>query len=1330
MCGIAGIFVPSTAALRADTAAASVKAMTQSLVHRGPDGHGQWADERGRCFLGHRRLSIIDTSEAGLQPMSGADGRWVISFNGEIYNYRELKAELQGKGVQFKGRTDTEVLLEAVARQGHEALSRLDGMFAFAVFDKTTGKILLARDAFGEKPLYYATLAGGAVAFASELQALELAPGFDPTVSVDAMAEVLSFQYIGAPRSIYQSVRKLEPGCWMEIDADGKIETGRFFKFEPRGVSVGSRTMSDLADELEDILVRSLERRLIADVPLGAFLSGGVDSSVVCALVRRKLQVPLKTFSTGFSDAPESEHLVARAFAEHLETEHYENLVSPDVSGFLDRIGGLLDEPNGDSSCLPTFLLSQFVRQHVTVAVSGDGGDEMFGGYGRYFATLEDRDRHRASGELGPFHPGSIYYGNRILVGQEAFIQDLFGFVPDGYAAHLARVREELDVSLASGLLEGMRLQDVENYLPGAVLPKVDRMSMRNSLEVRTPFLNTELARFAQRLPESVLVQEGRGKLVLRELAYRYLPRDLIDLPKKGFGLPMSDWARASLIDVAQKLLLSDEGRLASAFGRSNLDRYVRHQTRNFSAYQLWGVVMLEHWLRKHPAVLPDLGPAASARKAARPVLDAIKVAPTLYLVAEGSNAPGVDPLENPAFRKLRTSSVTRMLELATIDFGRRGGEPQALRLPFWGEALSPEDANKLEGATLVFAEPEASSRFDYAEYAKYLAAGVRRVLLPSPYKEDEVAELEFQRRSRLSRATAAARLFVHRAGGGSLLAWMRALFGLGHVNSASFPYCKMGRFDTVTDVPNTDITDRYALFEGHLQMLPLETGHDEFRERPGRYSVWHQEFHFSPISAERSPQRPYWFVPINEATERVLPIRVRRHSGSSPEEQVSADKLLSQLHGSGEPVQLRPGDRVVVHTHALPPGGAERQWLYLAQTLKDAGYDVVFVTSHSLRGGNGHYLPELARLGIPHVDATELHFFGQMGMLARYPVLRDLTQTSVTASAAAGAIRLAAVFEDLQPKVVYTQLDEPNLTAALAALTVKIPRVVLSFRNYNPTNFAYLATPWFLPCYQLLARSPNVVFSGNFVGANEDYARWIGIDPSRVGHVPNVIEPGHFSAATDQEKAFVRSELGVKPGGKLVLGVFRLSEEKNPFLFVDVCARLCAERDDLVCAIAGAGMMENEVRERIRVRGVEDRIRVLGARRDVNVLMSSATLLLQTPEHEGMPNAVMEAQLLGLPVVSTAAGGTVDVIADGETGLLCSLDDEDGLVEACRALLDDPARTAAMSSAARQRVGNEFRKELLGQRYLRLVDPGAIWLEPDNSVSIFEARPETKISA
>ncbi len=614
MCGIAGLYLPHGVVLGPDAARGAVGGMTGAMVHRGPDADGIWSDSLGRCVLGHRRLSIIDTSDAGVQPMTGADGRHVVTFNGELYNYQEIRPTLQALGRRFQGRTDTEVLLEAMAEWGVDALPRFDGMFAFAMFDAASGALTLARDPFGEKPLYYTRLAGGAVAFASELQALERCPGFDARVDVAAMAEVLSFQYIGAPRCIYASVKKLQPGCWMRIDPDGGAATGRYFAYQPGSTGYSRRPLSDLADELEDILVRSIARRMIADVPLGAFLSGGVDSSTVCALVRRKLGRPLKTFSMGFLDAPESEHLAARAFAEHLGTEHYDEVLEPDISGFLTDIGSRLDEPNADSSCLPTYLLSRFARRHVTVSISGDGGDEMFGGYGRYFSTLDDLARRRRGEIGGEWTAGGVYYGNRVLVSAEPQVEQLLGFVPPAYAQLLCGLRARVDAS-GEALLGEMRRTDAENYMPGAVLPKVDRMSMQCSLEVRTPFLNAEVARFAERLPDAALVDGTRGKLVLREIAYRYLPRELVDLPKKGFGLPLSDWARASMLEVAGRLLENDDSRLRATFGPQGIARFMAHQRTpgQFSPYQVWATAMLESWLRHHPVELPSAAEAAAA---------------------------------------------------------------------------------------------------------------------------------------------------------------------------------------------------------------------------------------------------------------------------------------------------------------------------------------------------------------------------------------------------------------------------------------------------------------------------------------------------------------------------------------------------------------------------------------------------------------------------------------------------------------------------------------------------------------------------------------------
>jgi asparagine synthase (glutamine-hydrolysing) len=614
MCGIAGLYRPRRPFAIGESTGL-VQAMTDSLAHRGPDAQGQWSDPQGRCIFGHRRLSIIDTSQAGLQPFLSNDGRLVITFNGEIYNYRELKPLLENAGVRLRGRTDTEILIEALGLWGLAALEKLDGMYAFATFDTQTGELLLARDPFGEKPLYWMDLPDGGLAFASELQALERLPGFDGTVDLAAAGEVLCFQYIGAPRSIYRQVRKLRPGHWMRRSAAGEETNGSFFAFRPAEGRTDP-SLPELADELEDILVRSLRRRIRTDVPLGAFLSGGIDTSTACALLRRKLDIPLRTYSIGFKDTRESEHLTARAFARHLRTDHHELIIEPRAADFLSGLGRMLDEPNADSSCLPTHYLCGFARRGVTVAIGGDGGDEMFGGYRRYFATLDEQQRH-GEGRLPAWRPGAAHYGRRLLIAQEAQIRELFGFVPPELDDHLSRLRADVDAS-QDDLLAAMRRTDVENYLPGAVLAKVDRMSMRHALEVRTPYLSVELARFVEALPSSALARRDHGKLILREIAARYLPHRLVNLPKQGFGLPMTDWARNELLEVAAAMLAADDARLPAALGRESVLRFMEWRTPQAASLpRLWSIIMLESWLRHHPAIFPDV---ARERGAVKPV--------------------------------------------------------------------------------------------------------------------------------------------------------------------------------------------------------------------------------------------------------------------------------------------------------------------------------------------------------------------------------------------------------------------------------------------------------------------------------------------------------------------------------------------------------------------------------------------------------------------------------------------------------------------------------------------------------------------------------------
>jgi asparagine synthase (glutamine-hydrolysing) len=605
MCGIAGIY--SSVTLESSPAAntLSVINMLRTLAHRGPDAEGIWNDPLGRCCLGHRRLSIIDTSDAGRQPMVNVEGNWVVSFNGELYNFVELRVFLEQAGMRFRGRTDTEVLIQSIALWGTEAFSRFDGMFALAAFNIESGELLLARDPFGEKPLYYMEVPTVGLVFASELRALEQLPGFDGEVTLDAMAELLMFQYIGAPRTIYKCVKKLPPGCWLLAKEGAPPRVGRYFEFMPGMSGFDGRPVHELVDELESILTRSIERRMISDVPLGAFLSGGVDSSTVCALIRRKLKLPLKTFSIGFKGFNKSEHHAAEIFAQHLDTEHYCQVLLPHTRDFLLGIGQILDEPNADSSCFPTYLLSKYAREQVTVAISGDGGDEMFAGYDRYFSMLEKEREYLQAKQH--WQPGQTYYSYKILVMIEESIKQLFGGIPPNLNDHILGLRAEINND-GSPLFCKLRKTDVENYLPGAVLAKVDRMSMQHALEVRTPFLNTDLAHFAERLSLDSLYKPGRGKLILRELAYRYLPRNLVDAPKRGFGIPLSRWGKSELLKVLCELLDSEESRLGQYVGSWVIKNFIRQLRFSFSfpTYQVWALCMLESWLRHHPARLAD----------------------------------------------------------------------------------------------------------------------------------------------------------------------------------------------------------------------------------------------------------------------------------------------------------------------------------------------------------------------------------------------------------------------------------------------------------------------------------------------------------------------------------------------------------------------------------------------------------------------------------------------------------------------------------------------------------------------------------------------------
>lgn len=598
MCGIAGI-VDKRGALGPDRLRSIALDMAGTIAHRGPDDEGVWVSPDGTTALSHRRLSIIDTSPAGHQPMLTAEGSALV-FNGEIYNFLDLRGGLERDGVRFQSHSDTEVLLELVDREGVDALDRLDGMFAFAFHRKADASLFIARDIFGEKPLYYLDN-DDVFAFASELSALMLVPGFDARIDADTIARFLMFQYLPAPASIYRSVCKLPPGHSLLRTADGQIRVERHFRFETSDEEVSSRPIADLADELEALLTKSVRQRMISDVPIGAFLSGGVDSSVVAALAMRLADAPVKTYTIGFSGFPESEHTDAAEVAKMLGTSHNVRMLDPDALAIGADIGARLDEPNADSSCLPTFLLSRFAREEVTVALSGDGGDEMFGGYGRYFATVDEGRAKDEAGGMDWWTPGIAYWSSRILVYPPEEIVRLFGALPESVEAEILGLRSGLDAD-GRALINCLREADASHYMPGAVLAKVDRMSMQVSLEVRAPLIGRDVATFASGLAADACYRDGHGKRVLKEVAYRYLPKEWIDRPKRGFGLPMTLWGAEKLLPTLRDLLVSDDAQLTRWIDRDHLLGYLGHLERDFNAYRAWALYVLEIWLRTHPA--------------------------------------------------------------------------------------------------------------------------------------------------------------------------------------------------------------------------------------------------------------------------------------------------------------------------------------------------------------------------------------------------------------------------------------------------------------------------------------------------------------------------------------------------------------------------------------------------------------------------------------------------------------------------------------------------------------------------------------------------------
>ncbi len=644
MCGIAGF-----CNFRGDWQK-NIERMCDKMYHRGPDAAGVWASDDHRVVLGHRRLSIVDLSPAGAQPMMSRDGRYVIAYNGEIYNHGMIRKKLlaQGRITAFRGTSDTETLVEAIAAYGlTDTLKMAKGMFAIALFDRQEHALFLVRDRVGEKPLYYGILKDdlkngeneGAFVFASDLRSIASLDGFTNSVNVDVLGDYMRYGYISAPFSIYRGIWKLEPGKILKIKLPfDKMEVFTYWSMMETAL-VGEKnrflgTASEAADELERLLREAIAGQMVADVPVGAFLSAGIDSSTVVSLMQAQSMGKVKTFTIGMWEEQFNEAPVAKEIAAHLGTEHTEVYITEeDARGVIPSLSGMFGEPFADSSQIPTYLVSKITREHVTVSLSGDAGDELFCGYSTYYSIPRIWERVRklpaalrkpGSALLGALSPvigdaaivrarllgaGSIEdmylrseMGENIALVRRDRQKETAGFGLWDAAQTFAAGRTWMDDYPAGLLADGqhnLMLMDLLMYHPDDILTKVDRTAMAVSLETRVPLLDRDVVEFAWRLPLSYKTENGVSKKILRDILYRYVPRELMERPKKGFSIPLHRWLRQpGLREWAESLLeparLNRQGLLDTAKVGKLWDDYI---TKNVWKPQIWYILMLQQWI-------------------------------------------------------------------------------------------------------------------------------------------------------------------------------------------------------------------------------------------------------------------------------------------------------------------------------------------------------------------------------------------------------------------------------------------------------------------------------------------------------------------------------------------------------------------------------------------------------------------------------------------------------------------------------------------------------------------------------------------------------------
>jgi len=638
MCGIAGIWD-----FKDKISPQLLESMTNALHHRGPDDSGIFIDQKNNLGLGHRRLSILDLSPAGHQPMQSDNQTIWITFNGEIYNFKEVRRELEDRGHAFKSNSDTEVMLKAYEEWGMESIKKYRGMFAFAIFDKRKEKLYLVRDRAGVKPLYY-YFANNTLLFSSELKSFHQCPKFKKEINFDALALFLQFGYILAPHTIFKNAYKLKPGHYLEINKNGQLKETKYWDIIDYYLAEPiDKPEDEIEKELEQILTESFQYRMVSDVPVGVFLSGGIDSSLVTAILQSHSNIPIKTFTIGFHEKGHDEAPYAKKIAEYLKTDHHELYCTPqDALEIIPKLADMYDEPFGDSSSIPTYLVSKFARQHVKVALSADAGDELFAGYAGYrlmnsyhfamkkipsflvapisfglsllSADVIEKIYHRL-----PFLPryanirGKIHKFKNVLAHGK---RDLGGLVLHGYSYWTqSQVKEiikkpyrvlqtnfsEFERIKDLPIISQMQAIDYKTYLVDNIFVKVDRATMSVGLEAREPLVDHKIAEYIARVPLHLKDKEGESKYILRKILYKYVPRELWQRPKQGFSIPIDAWFKKDLNGLLREYLSEKNIKSQGIFNEKriseSLDRYL--SGKSDSAHKFWFLLMFQMWYKK-----------------------------------------------------------------------------------------------------------------------------------------------------------------------------------------------------------------------------------------------------------------------------------------------------------------------------------------------------------------------------------------------------------------------------------------------------------------------------------------------------------------------------------------------------------------------------------------------------------------------------------------------------------------------------------------------------------------------------------------------------------